>query len=160
MNMDKQMSMDKQELFKEFAEMFLAELKILEKGRVQVAPQEMVKKALERVINPPQQEEEFDLASMTSTKPPEIVPEFPRLLLDPKGAEYICVKNYADWAPYHDWYNIFPPQQPASRPVETTLEAEVEKLHAAGVKERPKEAWERRKQKGPSNLWWETGRSF
>jgi hypothetical protein len=79
---------------------------------------------------------------------PVIPPEFPRLLVSyrEKVLEYVLVNNAAEWAPYHSWHTVFPPSQPASRAVTTSLEAELEKLKAAGIKERPKEDWQRRKE--------------
>ena len=55
------------------------------------------------------------------------------------------INDFADWAPYHHWHTVFPPNQPASRPTTTTLEAEIERLKAEGLKERPAEEWQRRK---------------
>ncbi len=89
----------------------------------------------------------------TVSRLPVIPPDYPRLLASyhEKTLEYIVVNNGAEWAPYHDWHTVFPPNQPASRAITTTLEAEVEKLKAAGVPERPKQEHERRRQKAATN---------
>jgi hypothetical protein len=137
--------MDKQEFIAEVAAAALVELDKMEKRRVQVSsPREMLKELFKGVIDPKPAEDN----STPFQAPPEIPPEFPRLLASygQKTLEYIVVNNSAEWAPYHDWYTVFPPQQPASRPIATTLEAEVEKLKADGVPERPKEDWQRRKE--------------
>lgn len=154
------MNMEKQELIAEIATAALAELDKMEKGRIQVSsPKEIVKKVFEGMRDP-QPVVDFIPDPTTSSPQPTIAPEFPRVLVDYKAGEYMVVSNFADWAPLHHWSTVFPPQQPASRPITTTLELEIEKLKAQGVKERPREEWQRRRQRGPSNLWWETGRSF
>ena len=136
--------MDKQELFREFADALLLELGKMEKRRIQVSsPREMLKELFKGVIDPKPAEDNF-----APLQPlPEIPPEYPRLLASygQKTLEYIVVNNGAEWGPYHSWYTVFPPQQPASRPITTTLEAELEKLKAEGAIERPKEDWQRRK---------------
>lgn len=136
--------MDKQELFREFAEALLVEVDKMEKRRIQLSsPREMLKELFKGVIDP--RPAEVDFAPLQSL--PEIPEEFPRLLASygQKTLEYVVVNNGAEWAPYHGWYVVFPPQQPASRPITTTLEAELEKLKAEGAIERPKEDWQRRK---------------
>lgn len=86
--------------------------------------------------------------SIEVQKLPEIPAQFPRLLASygQKTLEYITVNDFAEWAPYHSWHNVFPPNQPASRAVNTCIEAEIEKLKAEGFKERPREEHERRRQ--------------
>ena len=146
---------DKQELIAEVAAAAINELEKFGSRRIQASsPQAVLKEIFEGMRDPKPAEQNC----ITVPKLPVIPPELPRLLASYhlKTLEYIVVNNHAEWSDYHDWYTVFPPQQPASRPIETTLEAEIEKLKAAGVKERLKEEWERRKQKAATNAGYRT----
>ena len=143
--MNEPLAQDKQELIRQIAEAAEAELDKLEKKRIQVSsPRAILKQLFEGMRNPQPAEE-----NITTAAPLPVLPgEFPRLLASyaNKTLEYIVVNNFSDWSAYHDWYTVFPPQQPASRPITISLEAEVERLRAEGAKERPKEDWKRRKE--------------
>ena len=89
----------------------------------------------------------FYFVNYEGVRLPEIPKEFPRLLINygEKTPQYAVVQNFAEWNPLHSWYTIWPPSQPAGRPITTTLEAELEKLKAEGYMERPKEEHDRRR---------------
>src|SRR6516225_11879023 len=116
--------MDKQE----FAALALVELGKMEKRRVQVAPQDMLKELFKAIIEPPPPEDN----SPTVIPIPKIEPEFPKLLVDYEKKQFAIVENWNDWAPIHHFW---------VRPM-----SELQALKQAGFTERPKTDWERRKQ--------------
>jgi len=136
---------DKQELIREVADAALIELQKLQQRHVKVSsPVEIVKELFKGIRDPqPVAETIIPVSSL-----PVVAPEFPRLLASyaEKKLEYIVINNFAEWAPYHSWHTVFPPQQAASRPITTTLEAEIERLRSEGARERPREEHEQRRQ--------------
>jgi len=123
--------MEKEELFREFADASLAELEKMEKRRIQVSsPREMLKQLFNGLRDPQPVEE----VSIPFQAPPTIPPEFPKLLVSYSTQEWTVVENFADWAPIHHWW---------VRPMK-----ELAALKEEGFRERLKEDWQRRKQKG------------
>jgi hypothetical protein len=136
--------MDQTELLTVFAAAALAELDKMEQRRIQVSsPREILKDLFKNIRDPKPAEENIIPASPL----PVIRPEFPRLLASygEKTLQYAIVENYAEWHPLHHWFTVFPPQQPATKAVTTTLEAELEKLKTEGATERPAQEHERRR---------------
>src|SRR5271166_3694875 len=129
------------------AQALLTELEKVSRRRIHKSVSwETVRGLIKDALNPQPLEENVISASPL----PVIPPEFPKLLVNfgktGLAEEWIIISSFAEWAPLHHWYTVFPSQQPASRPITTTLEAEIEKLKAAGAKERVKEDWKRRKE--------------
>lgn len=123
----------------------LVELKKVQQRRVKtVLTWETLEDWLRNALDPKQEE---PLGDDPLPKLPTIPEQYPRLLASyGKTLEYIVVNNDAQWAPYHDWYTVFPPAQAACRPITATIESEVERLKGEGFTERPREDWQRRKQ--------------
>lgn len=121
--------MDK-ELIPEVAAAALAELDKMEKRRIQVSsPREMLKEIFEGMRDPKPAEDN----SIPFYAPPEIPPEFPKLLVSYKTQEWTVVENFTQWAPIHHFW---------VRPMK-----ELPALKEQGFKEWHKDTWER-KQKG------------
>ncbi len=126
----------------------LFELAKMEKKHVKVSsPLEILKQLFQNMINPQPCEEAVTLMVAPTPPAPEILPDFPRLLVSyGQGTnEYAIVNSWAEWNPLHHWFTVWPPSQPAGRAVMTTLEQEVERLKSEGLRERPKEEHERRR---------------
>ncbi len=139
--------MDEREMMAVFAAAALAELDKMEKRRIKVSSPRQVLEQLFKGMRDPQPVEE-EVTQVTTVPLPVTPRDFPRLLVSyGQGKnEYAVVNSYAEWSPLHHWFVIWPPQQAASRPVTTTLEAEIERLKAEGMTERPSEEHERRRQ--------------
>jgi hypothetical protein len=149
------MSTDKQELIREVKEAVadagLAELEKMDQQRIKMQSPREVLKQLFRGLRDPQPVEE----NIIPVSPmPVMLPKWPKLKVRfdyAKGGEaqeWIVVNNGNEEAPYHagGWYTVWPPSVPASTTQTQTLESHIEKLKADGVRERPKEDWERRKE--------------
>jgi hypothetical protein len=124
--------MDKQEIA-EVAAAALVELDKMEKRHIQVSSlRQMLEQLFKGMGDPKPAEENF----VPVHAMPVIPSEFPRLLVSygktGEPVEWLIVENFSEWAPYHHWY---------CRPM-----SELEGLKEKGIKERPKEDWQRRKQ--------------
>jgi hypothetical protein len=130
---------------KGFADALLVGLDKKKKRRIKVAVTwETLEELIQDVLDPKPDEPigEDPLPTL-----PTILPEYPQVLVNSGQKEplqYIIVHNAAEHAPYHHWWKVFPPNQPASRAIATTLESEIERLRAEGFTERLKEPWQRK----------------
>ena len=135
------------------AQALLTELGKKEKRRTKTAVSwEALGELIRDALDPKPLEE--DVTAVTTSPLPVMLPEHPKLkvLYDGKTGtpvEWIVVNNFNEEAPYHagGWYTVWPPN--SLRQIQGqagSLEAELEKLKADGVKERPKEDWQRRKE--------------
>ena len=86
-------------------------------------------------------------------KIPVMLPDWPKVKVRYGGGaqEWIVVNSPTEEVPYQSggWYTEWPPN--ALRQVQgqvESLESCIERLKAAGIKERPREEWQRRKQGG------------
>jgi hypothetical protein len=149
--MNEPLAQDKQELIREVAEAALIELEKLEKRRIQVSPQEMLKELFGGMRNPKPAEENF----IPVHPMPVMLPEWPKLKVrfdyatGGEAQEWIVVNNGNEEAPYHagGWFTVWPPNSLLQIQGKAgSLESHVEKLKADGVKERPAEDWQRRKE--------------
>ncbi len=151
--MNEPLAQDKQELIREVAEAALVELDKMEKRFIHVSsPRQVLEQLFKGLLDPKPAEEKFVAANPL----PVMLPDFPKLKVRydfAKGGggatEWIVVNNFTEEADYHanGWYTMWPPN--SVRQIKgrfESLESEVEKLKADGVKERQKEDWQRRKE--------------
>jgi hypothetical protein len=119
---------------KQFADALLVELGKRKRGLFHRSfDEDSLADLIRSALDPqPEQPNYIPLAAL-----PIIPPEFPKLKVRYDGKtgaemEWIVVNNAAEESPYHEWYNV--------------KMAELDRLKAANVPERPKEDWQRRKQ--------------
>ena len=119
---------------KQLADALLVELDKRKRSRIHRSFDEDSLADLIRSALDPQPEQPNFIPSATL---PVIPPEWPKLKVKYDGKtgaemEWIVVNNAAEESPYHEWYNV--------------KMAELDRLKAANVPERPAEEWKRRKQ--------------
>lgn len=123
------MDTDKQELIAEVASAALEELGKFELRQIQAgSPREILKEVFKGMIDPQPAENNFTPIQRL----PEIPPEFPKLLVSYATQEWCIVENFSEWAPIHHFYVRRMSELPA--------------LKESGMRERPKQEFERRKQ--------------
>ena len=116
-------------------QVLLTEIQNVEKGRIKPAlTWEALGQKIQDAVNGGKPlEEDF----VPGPPPIPATPaEFPKLLVDygktGLAQEWVIANNFQEWAPYHHWW---------VRPM-----AELSALKEQGLKERPKEDWQRRKE--------------